>query len=73
MGRLNFGNTSYFSVQKLPFSRQVSKNIKIKTQETICLSVVLHMCKILSLTLRKNTESKFWEQSVEDDIWTEKG
>jgi hypothetical protein len=51
--RLNLGNACYHSVQNLPSSRLLSKNLKIKIQETIILPVVLYGCETWSLTLRE--------------------
>jgi hypothetical protein len=49
--RLNFSNSCYHSVQKLLFSRLLSKNIKIKIYKTIHLPAVLYGYEIWSLTL----------------------
>jgi hypothetical protein len=47
--RLNSGHDCYHSVQNLPSSHLLSKNVKIRT---IILPVVLHECETWSLTLR---------------------
>jgi len=50
--RLKLGNASYYSVQNLPSSRLLSKNLKIKIYRTIILPTVLYGCETWSLTLR---------------------
>jgi hypothetical protein len=50
--RLNSGNACYHSVQNLPSSLLISKNLKIKTYKTVILPVALYGCETLSLTLR---------------------
>jgi hypothetical protein len=40
--RLNSGNACYFSVQNLLSSRLLSKNVKVRIDKTISLSVVLY-------------------------------
>jgi hypothetical protein len=52
--RLNLGNACYHSVQNLPSSCLLSKNLKIKIYKTIILSVVLYGCETWSLTLREH-------------------
>jgi hypothetical protein len=44
-------NVCYHSVQNLLSSRLLSKNIKIRTYETVILFVVLYGCETRSLTL----------------------
>jgi len=43
--RLRSGNACYYSVQKLLFSRLLSKNLKIKIYRNIILPVVLYGCE----------------------------
>jgi len=51
--RLKLGNVCYYSVQNLPSSRLLSKNLKIKIYRTIILLVVLYGCETWLLTLRE--------------------
>jgi hypothetical protein len=51
--RLNSGNACYHSVQNLPSSRLLSKNLKIRICKTIILPVVLYGCETWFLTLRE--------------------
>jgi hypothetical protein len=51
--RFNSGNAFYHSVQNLPSSRLLSKNVKIRIYKTIILPVVLYECESLSLTIRE--------------------
>jgi hypothetical protein len=55
---LNSGNACYHSVQNLPPSHLLSKNINIRIYKTMILPVFLYGCGTLSLTLRgaKQTE-----------------
>jgi hypothetical protein len=46
--RLNSGNACYHSVQNLPSSRLLSKNLKIKINKTIILPVVMYGCETWS-------------------------
>jgi hypothetical protein len=69
--RLNSGKACCHSVQNLFYSRLISKNLKIKICKTVILPVVLYGCEIWYLTLREEHRLRvFWEQSVEEDIWT---
>ena len=43
--RLKAGNSCYYSVQTLLYSRLLFKNLKIKIHETVILSVVLYGCQ----------------------------
>jgi len=50
--RLKSGNACYQSVQNLPSSTVLSKNLKIKINRNIILPVVLYGCETWSLTLK---------------------
>ena len=50
--RVNSKNVFYHSVQKLSSSRNLHKNVRIKTYRTIILPVVLCGCETWSLSLR---------------------
>jgi hypothetical protein len=50
---LNSDNACYHSVQNLPSSRLLSKNLKIRIYKTIILPVLLYGCETWSLTLRE--------------------
>jgi hypothetical protein len=51
--RLSSGNACYHSVQSLPSSRLLSRNLKVKIYKTIILPFVLYGCETWSLTLRE--------------------
>jgi hypothetical protein len=61
---LNSGNTCYHSVQNLLSSRLLSKNVKLRTHETIILPVVLCGCETWSLTLREEQRLRVLENRV---------
>jgi hypothetical protein len=52
----------------LPVSYQ--KNLKIKTYKTVILPAVLYGCETWSLTLGEEHRLRFFENRVEEDIWT---
>jgi hypothetical protein len=62
--RLNSGNACYYSAQNLLSSRLISKNLKIKTYETVILPAVLYGCETWSLTLRKEHKLRVFENRV---------
>ena len=62
--RLRSGNTCYYSVQNLLFSRLLSKNLKIKMYRNIILHVVLYGCETWSLTLREERKLRVFENKV---------
>jgi hypothetical protein len=51
--RLNSGNVCYHSVQSLLSSRLLSRNVKVKTNKTMILPVVLYGCETRSLALKE--------------------
>jgi hypothetical protein len=51
--RLNSGNACFHAVQNLFSSRLLSRNVKIRTNKTIILPVVLYGCETWSLTFRE--------------------
>jgi hypothetical protein len=51
--RLNSGNACYHSVQNLPSSHLLLKNVKVRIYKTTILPVVLYGCETWSLTLRQ--------------------
>ena len=57
-------NACYYSVQNLPSSRLLSKNLKIKRYTTIILPVVLYGCETWSLTLREERRLRVFENRV---------
>jgi hypothetical protein len=63
-GRLNSGNTCYYSVQNLLSSRLISKNLKIKIYKTVILPVVLYGCETWSLTLGEDHRLRVFENRV---------
>jgi len=58
------GNACYYSVQNLPSSRLLSKNLKIKIYRTIILPVILYGCETWSLTLREGRRLRVFENRV---------
>ena len=62
--RLKPGNSCYFSVQTLLSSRLLSKNLKIKILKYIILPVVLYGCETWSLTLRKESRLRVFENRI---------
>jgi hypothetical protein len=52
------------SVQNLPSSQLLSKNLKIRIYTTIILPVVLYGCETLSLTLREKHRLGVYENGV---------
>jgi hypothetical protein len=62
--RLNSDNACCHSVQNILSSRQLSKNIKIKTYKPIILTMVLYVCKTWVLTLREKHRLKVSENRV---------
>jgi len=62
--RLMLGNACYYSVQNLLSSRLLSKNLKIKIYRNIILPVDLCGCETWSLTLRKESRLRVFENRV---------
>jgi hypothetical protein len=62
--RLNSINACYHSVQNLLSSHLLSKNIKIRINTTIILSVVLYGCETWSLILREEHRLRVFENIV---------
>jgi hypothetical protein len=59
--RLKSGNACYHSVQNILSSRLLSKNVKIKTNKTIILPVVLYECETSYLTLKEEDRLRVFE------------
>jgi hypothetical protein len=62
--RLNLGNACYHSVQSLPSSRLLSRNLKVKIYKTIMLPAVLYGCQTWSRTLREEHRLRVYENRV---------
>jgi hypothetical protein len=62
--RLNSGNACYHSVQSLPSSRLLSRNVKVKIYKTTILPIVLNGCDTWSLTLREEHRLRVFENRV---------
>ena len=62
--RINMGNACYYSLEKILFSRLLSKNLKVKTYKTIILPVVLYGCETWSLTLTEEHRLRVFENKV---------
>jgi hypothetical protein len=71
--RLNSGNASYHSVQKLLSSHLLSKNVKVIIYKTIILPVVLYGCGTWSLTVREEHKLRLFENRALRNIWTKGG
>jgi sorting nexin-29 len=71
--RLNSGNVCYYSVKNLLPSRLISKNLKIKTYQTVILPVVLYGCETWSLALREEHRMRVFENRVLRRIFGHKG
>ena len=62
--RLKAGNSCYYSVQTILSSRFLSKNLKIKINNTIILPVVLYGCETWYLTLREERRLRLFENRI---------
>jgi hypothetical protein len=71
--RVNPVNACYHSVQYLLFSRLLSKNVNIRTYETIILPVVLYGCETWSLIFRGKHRLRVFENRVLRRIFEPKG
>jgi hypothetical protein len=70
--RLNKGNACHHSVQSLLSFRLLSRNVKVKINETIILPV-LYGCETWSLTLREEHRLRVFENRVLRRIFGPKG
>ena len=59
--RFKAGNSFYYTVQTVFYSRFLSKNLKIKIIKTIIFLVVLYGCETLSLRLNKGCKTRVFE------------
>ncbi|KAJ4431865.1 hypothetical protein ANN_20471 [Periplaneta americana] len=62
--RINMGNASYYSVEKLLSSSLLSKNLKVRIYKTVILPVVLYGCETWTLTLREEQRLRVFENKV---------
>jgi hypothetical protein len=62
--RLNLGNACYDSIQRLLFSRLLSRNVKVKIYKTIILPVLLYRCETWSLTSREEHRLRIFENRM---------
>jgi len=62
--RFKSGNACYHSVQNLLSSSLLSRNLKIKIYRNIILPVVLYGCETWSLTLRKESRLRVFENRM---------
>jgi hypothetical protein len=67
--RVKPDNACYLSVQNLLYSIVLSNNIKIKTNKTIILPVVLHGSETWSLTFREERRLRLLENRVLREIF----
>jgi hypothetical protein len=68
------GNACYHSVQNLLYSRQLSKNLKIRIYMPKILPMVLYGCETWSLKLREERRLRVFQyRGAEEYIWTEEG
>ena len=61
---INMGNSCYYSLEKILSSHLLSKKLKVKTNETIILAVVLYGCETWSLTLREEHRLRVFENKA---------
>jgi hypothetical protein len=72
--RLKSGNACYNLVQNLLSSRLLSKNIKINTNETVILPVVMYWCETWLLTMREECRLTVFEKGMLRRIfWPKRG
>jgi hypothetical protein len=71
--RLNLRNACYHSVQSLLPSRLLSRNVKVKSIQTIILQAILYECETWSLTLREGLRLRVFENRVLRRICGKKG
>jgi hypothetical protein len=62
--RLNLGNAGYHSVQSLPSTCLLSRNLKVKIYKTKILPVLLYGCETWSLKLREEHRPRVFEKRV---------
>ena len=62
--RLKSGNSCYYSVKNLLFSRLLSRNLKTRIYRTIILPVALYGCETWSLKLREERRLRVFENRV---------
>ncbi|KAJ4450066.1 hypothetical protein ANN_01473 [Periplaneta americana] len=62
--RINMGNASYYSAEKLLSSSLLSKNLKVRIYKTVILPVVLYGCETWTLTLREEHRLRVFENKV---------
>ena len=62
--KINMGNARYYSLEKILSSRLLSKKLKVNTDKTIILPVVLYGCETWSLTLREECKLRVFENKV---------
>jgi hypothetical protein len=62
--RFSSGNACYHSVQSLPSSRLLSKNMKMRKYKTVILLAILFGCETWSLTLREEHRLRVFENKV---------
>ena len=56
--RINVGNACYYSLEEILTSHLLSKKLKVNTDKTIILPVVLYACETWSLTSRDGAQVK---------------
>ncbi|KAJ4427428.1 hypothetical protein ANN_25050, partial [Periplaneta americana] len=62
--RINMGNASYYSVEKLLSSSLLPKNLKVRIYKTVILPVVLYSYETWTLTLREEHRRVRWTGHV---------
>ena len=63
------GCACYYSNEKILSSRLLSKKLKVKTNKTITLPVVLYGCETWSLTLREEHRLRVFENKALREIF----
>ncbi|KAJ4431782.1 hypothetical protein ANN_20387 [Periplaneta americana] len=62
--RINMGNASYYSVEKLLSPSLLSKSLKVRIYKTVILPVILYSCETWTLTLREQQRLRVFENKV---------
>ncbi|KAJ4444236.1 hypothetical protein ANN_06027 [Periplaneta americana] len=70
--RINMGNASYYSIEKLLSSSLLSKNLKVRIYKTVILPVVLYGCETWTDTLREEHRLRLFENKVLKKIFGDK-
>ena len=67
--RINMGNECNYSLEKIVLSHLLSKKLKVNTNKTIILPVLLYGCETWSLTLREEHRLRVFENKILRNIY----